>query len=60
MKAPTIELTIEETSAIRKLINNCASSEGEDVIGLFMKHGLFRFFLEQDGLVNLAKKFDED
>ena len=54
-----MELTDNEVKALTKLINDTAKGEGEDVIGLFMKHGLFQFFETDTELVELARKFYE-
>jgi len=63
-----VELDDNEVKAMRQLLQDFAKMEGEDVCGVFMKHGLFRHFTQAgdaaagkdvtEGIVRLARKFE--
>lgn len=55
-----VEETLNKTelNAIATVLTNCAKAEGEDLIGLFMKHGVFHMLKDGD-LVKLAEKLEK-
>lgn len=54
-----IQLTNAEALVIQVLISRTAISEGEDIIGLLMRHGAFHV-LGSEGQVTLAIKLGND
>jgi hypothetical protein len=52
------QLTKNEQISIGLIFDNLSAQEGEDIIGVLIKNGCFKY-LKDDKLVNLANKIEE-